>query len=86
MHKEIAFSFVGASQGASRIYWDSEAGVGYTAEATTNGGGPEDGSNSAGHCTLEIFALMLGASIAAVLTISALGLIFCFRVEADAIQ
>ena len=28
-YNEIAFSFVGAGRGASRIYWDPEAGVGY---------------------------------------------------------
>jgi hypothetical protein len=30
---EIAFSFVGAAQGADRIYWDPEAGVGYGSSA-----------------------------------------------------
>lgn len=30
---EIAFSFIGAGQGASSIYWDPEAGVGYGSSA-----------------------------------------------------
>lgn len=32
-YTEIAFSFVGAAQGADRIYWDPEAGVGYGSSA-----------------------------------------------------
>jgi hypothetical protein len=37
-YREIAFSFVGAGQGASRIYWDPEAGIGYSsAEAQSSG-------------------------------------------------
>lgn len=32
---EIAFSFVGDAQGADRIFWDPEAGVGYTASSAT---------------------------------------------------
>jgi hypothetical protein len=32
--EEIAFSFVGAGQGANRIYWDPEAGIGYTSSAS----------------------------------------------------
>lgn len=36
--QEIAFSFVGAAQGADRIFWDPEAGVGYA----------DDGSSAAG--------------------------------------
>lgn len=32
--QEIAFSFVGAGKGAERIFWDPEAGIGYTSSAT----------------------------------------------------
>ena len=32
--EEIAFSFVGAGQGANRIFWDPEAGIGYTSSAS----------------------------------------------------
>jgi len=32
--EEIAFSFVGAGQGANRIFWDPEAGVGYASSAS----------------------------------------------------
>jgi len=31
--QEIAFSFVGAGQGADRIFWDPEAGIGYASSA-----------------------------------------------------
>jgi hypothetical protein len=34
--EEIAFSFVGAGQGANRIFWDPEAGIGYTSSASKN--------------------------------------------------
>jgi len=34
--EEIAFSFVGAGQGANRIYWDPEAGIGYTSSAASS--------------------------------------------------
>ena len=34
--EEIAFSFVGAGQGANRIYWDPEAGIGYTSSASSH--------------------------------------------------
>ena len=34
--KEIAFSFVGAGQGANRIYWDPEAGIGYTSSSSSS--------------------------------------------------
>jgi len=35
--QEIAFSFVGAGQGADRIFWDPEAGIGYaTSGASTS--------------------------------------------------
>lgn len=34
---EIAFSFVGAGMGASKIYWDPEAGVGYRAGDEASG-------------------------------------------------
>ncbi len=33
-YQEIAFSFVGAGQGADRIFWDPETGVGYTSSAS----------------------------------------------------
>jgi hypothetical protein len=36
-YRDIAFSFVGAGQGASRIYWDPEAGIGYSAQAQSSG-------------------------------------------------
>lgn len=59
--KEIAFSFVGeAAQGASRIYWDPEAGVGYNAD-----------DSSAGRA-FGSFSLVLGVSSVGMLLLSAL--------------
>jgi hypothetical protein len=36
---EIAFSFIGAGRGASQIYWDPEAGIGYADEGGTTATG-----------------------------------------------
>ena len=33
--EEIAFSFVGAGQGANRIFWDPEAGIGYSSSSAS---------------------------------------------------
>ena len=50
-YQEIAFSFTGAASGASRIYWDPEAGIGYDVETVSaSGGAGGAGSTSAGNC------------------------------------
>ena len=59
-YTEIAFSFVGAAQGADRIYWDPEAGVGY---------GYGSSADSAAASRLVGVAAMAAASFATVFLI-----------------
>jgi hypothetical protein len=57
--EEIAFSFVGAGQGASRIYWDPEAGIGYKSTSSST-------SLSSSSSSISMFASSAAALVASV--------------------